>query len=78
MSRPSFRPRPLDIHQKLTIVRDPKEISAEEMAASRAVQDSHMALDKDNDEVRQGEICVLNAWSRSGFRTVEQARPVRR
>jgi hypothetical protein len=51
MSRPSFRPRPLDINQKLAVVRDPKE-ALDDISATRAVHHSHVALDKDNDEVR--------------------------
>lgn len=52
MSRPSFRPRPLDIQQKLPIVRDPKEVSFDDANATRAVHHSHVALDKDNDQVQ--------------------------
>ena len=52
MSRPSFRPRPLDIHQKLPIVRDPKELSVDDITTTRAVQHSHVALDKENDQVQ--------------------------
>mmetsp|Transcript_22142 Transcript_22142/g.48595 ORF Transcript_22142/g.48595 Transcript_22142/m.48595 type:complete len:454 (-) Transcript_22142:10-1371(-) len=51
MSRPSFRPRPLDIHQKLAVVRDPKE-ALDDLSATRAVHHSHVALDKDNDQVQ--------------------------
>jgi hypothetical protein len=67
-TRPSFRPRPLDINQKLAIVRDPKEISAEEMAASRAVQHSHMKLDEGNDQLRMApSVSDARPRARRGF-----------
>eukprot|EP00898_Chlorokybus_atmophyticus_P003648 jgi/Chlat1/4284/Chrsp29S04377 len=51
MSRLSFRPRPLDIHKKLPIVRSLKDIDNEEAGVSRMVHHAHVALDADNEEV---------------------------
>eukprot|EP00897_Mesotaenium_endlicherianum_P009318 jgi/Mesen1/8414/ME000471S07732 len=51
MSRLSFRPRPLDIHKKLPIVRSVKELDAEEAGVNRSVQHNHIALDAENEEV---------------------------
>mmetsp|Transcript_1358 Transcript_1358/g.1933 ORF Transcript_1358/g.1933 Transcript_1358/m.1933 type:complete len:430 (+) Transcript_1358:187-1476(+) len=51
MSRPSFRPRPLDLHQKLPVVRDASACSRD-AGELRAVHHSHLDLDKANDQVQ--------------------------
>lgn len=56
MSRPSFRARPIDIHQSLAIIR---EVLDDEQAITREVNHAHKSLDKDNEEVRP---------ARAGFR----------
>ncbi|KAJ7538338.1 hypothetical protein O6H91_11G044100 [Diphasiastrum complanatum] len=52
MSRLSFRPRPLDIHKKLPIVKSVRDLDNDESAGvSRTVQHNHVALDSENELV---------------------------
>lgn len=50
MSRPSFRARPIDVTQNLSLVR---EVLDDEQAVTRDVNHAHKNLDKDNEEVRK-------------------------
>lgn len=49
MSRPSFRARPIDIHQSLAIVREALD---ESQVVAREVTHGHQTLDAENEEVR--------------------------
>ncbi|CAM6082749.1 unnamed protein product [Calypogeia fissa] len=49
-SRLTFRPRPLDIHKKLPIVKSVKDLDSDE-GVSRTVQHNHIALDAENELV---------------------------
>ncbi|KAJ7533978.1 hypothetical protein O6H91_13G074000 [Diphasiastrum complanatum] len=52
MSRLSFRPRPLDIHKKLPIVKSVRDLDNDEsVGVSRTVQHNHVALDSENESV---------------------------
>ncbi len=51
MSRLSFRPRPLDIQKKLSIVTSVAEIDGDDSGVSRMVQHAHVALDAENEAV---------------------------
>ncbi|KAG6548528.1 hypothetical protein Mapa_010016 [Marchantia paleacea] len=52
MSRLSFRPRPLDIHKKLPIVKSVKDLDSDEgPGVSRTVHHNHIALDAENELV---------------------------
>lgn len=51
MSRLSFRPRPVDIHKKLPIVRSVEDLDTEDGGVSRALHHNHFALDAENEKV---------------------------
>jgi hypothetical protein len=53
-TRLSFRPRPLDIHKHLPIVRDESQLDGADGGSlvSRDVTHNHAALDRENEEVR--------------------------
>lgn len=51
MSRLSFRPRPLDIHKKLPIVKSIKDLEDDESAGTRASQLVRITLENDNEVV---------------------------
>lgn len=51
MSRPSFRARPIDVTQSLSIIR---EVLDDEQAIHREVDHAHKNLDSHNEEVRRG------------------------
>ena len=53
-TRLSFRPRPLDIHKRLPIVRDESQLDGADgggSLVSRDVTHNHAALDRENEEV---------------------------
>jgi hypothetical protein len=50
-TRTSFRPRPLDLHKQLPIVRDLKDLDSTDGLVSREITHNHEALDKENEEV---------------------------
>jgi len=50
-TRTSFRPRPLDLHKQLSIVRDLKDLDSTEGLVAREITHNHEALDKENEEV---------------------------
>lgn len=54
-TRLSFRPRPLDIHKRLPIVRDESQLDGADGGSlvSRDVTHNHAALDRENEEVRR-------------------------
>lgn len=67
-SRLTFRPRPLDIHKKLPIVKSVKDLDSDE-GVSRTVQHNHIALDAENELVCIYLILLplqscLRLWSR--------------
>lgn len=57
-SRLTFRPRPLDIHKKLPIIKSVKDLDSGE-GVSRTVQHNHIALDAENELVRQSVLSLL-------------------
>lgn len=50
-TRTTFRPRPLDLHKQLPIVRDLKDLDSTDGLVSREITHNHEALDKENEEV---------------------------
>jgi len=65
-TRLSFRPRPLDIHKRLPIVRDESQLDSADgggSLVSRDVTHNHAALDRENEEVRKGGREARGAWS---------------
>ena len=50
-TRTSFRPRPLDIHKQLPIVRELDQLDSTDGLVSREITHNHAALDKENEEV---------------------------
>jgi enhancer of polycomb-like protein len=51
MSRLSFRPRPLDIHKKLPIVKSIKDLEDDESAGTRSSQLFRLTLENENEVV---------------------------
>lgn len=49
-TRTSFRPRPLDVHKQLGIVRDVEELDQNDEGVSRPVHHGHAQLDAENEE----------------------------
>ena len=49
MSRPSFRARPIDIHQSLAIIREALD---DDQVVAREVTHGHQTRDAENEEVR--------------------------
>ncbi|EFJ37946.1 hypothetical protein SELMODRAFT_139753 [Selaginella moellendorffii] len=68
MSRLSFRPRPVDIHKKLPIVKSVRDLDNEDgIGVSRMVQHGHVALDSENELVGDlGSSSVLATPARRG------------
>ena len=70
-TRLSFRPRPLDIHKRLPIVRDESQLDGADgggSLVSRDVTHNHAALDRENEEV---------SWQGRRERERERRRPGR-
>ncbi|KAL3702341.1 hypothetical protein R1sor_020363 [Riccia sorocarpa] len=85
MSRLSFRPRPLDIHKKLPIVKSVKDLDSDEgPGVSRTVHHNHIALDAENElvlstptrrggaEIPTPEFLVVESYEKDYTRTFNQ------
>ncbi|KAL2649346.1 hypothetical protein R1flu_017474 [Riccia fluitans] len=85
MSRLSFRPRPLDIHKKLPIVKSVKDLDSDEVpGVSRTVHHNHIALDAENElvlstptrrggaEIPTPQFEVVESYERDYTRTFNQ------